>query len=102
MRLAKMMTPLTLRCPHCGSTRSDDLECLSAGGPDLMRCENPACFMSFAFLVHECSTCAGDSVYTWKEMPTKAALAQLVCQHCAEPVREAASEAKSEDPTQRT
>jgi hypothetical protein len=87
------MKPLILTCPHCGSTRADELECLSPGGPDAIRCDSPNCLRSFVFLIHECSACAEDSVFTWKELPTPAALAQLVCQHCAEPLREAESQA---------
>lgn len=99
--VSRTVKPLILRCPHCGSARADELECLNPGRPDIIRCENPGCSMSFVFLLHECSACAEESVFTWKEKPSSAALAQLVCQHCAEPVNEAANEAEGEDPTQR-
>ena len=48
--------------------------------------------MSFAFLIHECSSCAGESIFTWNEMPNPPALAALLCHHCAEPINETAGE----------
>lgn len=92
---------LTLSCPFCGTKRTDDWECLAPERPDFLRCENQSCLMSFVFLVHECSTCAEESVFTWKEMPKPAALATLVCQHCAEPLYENAGEPGNENPPQR-
>jgi hypothetical protein len=89
---------LILRCPFCGKQHSDDWECLDPRGPEFLRCENAACLMSFAFLIHECSSCASESVYTWKEKPDGAALARLLCQHCAEPVRETSRETQAADP----
>lgn len=90
---------LTLRCPFCGTHRSDDWECLTSERSDFLRCE--ACFMSFAFLIHECSWCAEESVFTWREMPQPAGLAKLVCQHCAEPLHEDPAQAENENPSQR-
>lgn len=92
---------LILRCPFCGTKRSDDWECLAPGHADFLRCENPSCFRSFAFLIQECLLCAEESVFIWKEMPKPAVLAALVCQHCAEPLSETSRQAESEDPAQR-
>lgn len=92
---------LILRCPFCGHQHPDDWESLGPGGPEVFRCENAACLMSFPFLIHECSSCAGESTYTWKEMPDPPALAALLCHHCAEPTRETPGETKGADPSQR-
>ena len=89
---------LILRCPFCGHQHPDDWEILGPGGPEFFRCENAACMMSFAFLIHECSSCVRDSVFTWKEMPSRPAVAALVCQHCAEPISEAAGETQGANP----
>lgn len=95
------MDALTLTCPFCGTQHTDDLECLALGQPDFLRCENPSCSMSFVFLIHECPACAEESLFTWKEMPNAAALAALVCQHCAESLSDAPWQADSENPPQR-
>ena len=89
---------LILSCPYCGNQHSDDWECLGEGRPEFLRCQNAACSMSFAFLIHECSSCANESVYTWKEMPGPVELASLLCQHCAEPIRETAGKTEAADP----
>ena len=91
---------LILRCPFCGHQHPDDWESLGPAGPEFFRCENAACLMSFAFLIHECSSCACESVYTWKEMPARVAMAALLCQHCAEPISETAGETQGADPPQ--
>ena len=91
---------LILRCPFCENEHSDDWECLGPGGPEFLRCDNAACSMSFAFLIHECSSCENESVFTWKEMPDPQALAGLLCQHCAEPIREAPGETQAANPPQ--
>ncbi len=92
---------LNLRCPFCGTTRSDDWECLPAGKLDFLRCENPRCLMSFCFLIHECAACAEESVFIWKEKPQRQVLASLVCQHCAEGLSDASDPAETESPPQR-
>ena len=91
---------LTLRCPHCGTSHSDDWECLVAGRPEFLRCENSRCLMSFVYAIRECAACGNESVFTWDAMPGAARLAELVCQHCAEPFNEAAGEAEGANPTQ--
>ena len=55
---------------------------------------------AFAFFIHECSSCAGESMYTWTEMPDPRALAALLCHHCAEPISETAGETQGADPTE--
>ena len=91
---------LILRCPYCGNEHFDDWECLGPGEPEFLRCENAACSMSFVFLIRECSRCENESVFTWKEMPGTNALAGLLCQHCAEPLREATTETQDTNPSQ--
>ena len=94
------MDLLTLRCPHCGQQHQDDFECLGSGSSEFLRCENPTCLMSFAFLIHECATCGNESVFAWKEMPGPTALAELLCHHCAEPLNEAVGQKEDADPPQ--
>lgn len=92
---------LILRCPFCGTQRTDDWECLAPERPEFLRCGNPVCSMSFVFLIHECSSCAEESAFTWKTMPKAVALAALVCQHCAEPLYEKPGQAGNANPPQR-
>ena len=92
---------LIIPCPFCGTEHSDEWESLGEGRPEFLRCENPACFMSFAFAIRECPSCAGESVFTWKVMPEPELLEHLVCHDCGEPLRESTQQTQKADPPER-
>ena len=92
---------LTLSCPHCGHGHADDYECLEGGRPGLMQCENAGCRRQFAFLIHECLECGGESVFAWTSTPPTETLALLSCNDCGAPFDEAASEGAKKGPAQR-
>ena len=92
---------LTFSCPHCGHGHADDYECLDAGVPGTLICENGACRKQFSFLIRECLECGKESSFTWKNMPAPEILALLSCNYCGAPFDETAGEGQDPNPAQR-
>lgn len=92
---------MRLDCPFCGHQHGDEYECLEAGRPDSLLCENRTCRQQFSFLIRECLECGEESVFTWKSTPAAEMLALLSCNRCGAPFDDAASEDQSSNLAQR-
>ena len=76
---------LIFTCPRCQHFYSDSLECLQHNQPLELMCE--ACTRPFILFLAECNACGEESAYSWFEKTRTPADSELVCAHCAQPLR---------------
>jgi hypothetical protein len=67
-------------CPYCDAQHEDDFEVLTENELHAIRCGD--CGQTYSLYVCECESCLKDSLFVWRQAPSKEALAMLDCDAC--------------------
>jgi len=72
---------LSVECPHCGHSVTDDYEVIENDVQHAMHCT--ACGRGFQCAVRMCPACGAESLFTWEHFPSDTTVGSLACLACS-------------------